>query len=239
MEHTGALRRGIIFILSAPSGAGKTTISRAALKAIDGLQASVSLTTRRPRNGEVEGFDYLFVNEEEFIRRREAGELAEWARVFEASYGTPRAALGPRDRGAATTSCSTSISRARARSRRAIRSDAVTIFVLPPSFDELEGRLRKRATENEAAIAERLRRAREEAQAYPEYDYLIINADLRGFTGSTEGRSKGRAAEGGAAARGLRGVEELAVAATSEPATPSSTSSSGGSRRTIRKPTSS
>jgi guanylate kinase len=82
MESTGAPRRGIIFILSAPSGAGKTTISRAALKAIGGLEASVSLTTRRPRNGEVEGLDYLFVNEEEFIRRREAGELAEWARVF-------------------------------------------------------------------------------------------------------------------------------------------------------------
>ena len=93
MEHTGAPRRGIIFILSAPSGAGKTTISRAALKAISGLEASVSLTTRRPRNGEAEGTDYLFVSEEEFIRRREADELAEWARVFEASYGTPRARL--------------------------------------------------------------------------------------------------------------------------------------------------
>lgn len=177
MEHTGAPRRGIIFILSAPSGAGKTTISRAALEAIDGLEASVSLTTRRPRNGEVEGFDYLFVSEEEFIRRRDSGELAEWACVFEASYGTPRAAL---DR--AITSGRDILLDIDIQGARQIKdkypNDAITIFVLPPSFDELEGRLRKRGTENEAAIAERLRHAREEAKAYPDYDYLIINADV-------------------------------------------------------------
>jgi guanylate kinase len=177
MESTGAPRRGIIFILSAPSGAGKTTISRAALKAIGGLEASVSLTTRRPRNGEVEGLDYLFVNEEEFIRRREAGELAEWARVFEASYGTPRVALDRAIAAGHDILLDIDIQGARQIKDKYPR-DAVTIFVLPPSFAELEERLRKRATENEAAIAGRLRRAREEAQAYPEYNYLIINADL-------------------------------------------------------------
>jgi guanylate kinase len=177
MEDRGAPRRGIIFILSAPSGAGKTTISRAALKAISGLEASVSLTTRRPRNGEAEGTDYLFVSEEEFIRRREADELAEWARVFEASYGTPRARLN--DSIAAGHDILLDIDIQGARQIKAsYPHDAVTIFVLPPSFHELEGRLRKRATENEAAIAERLRRAQEEAKAFPEYDYLIINADL-------------------------------------------------------------
>ena len=139
----------------------------------------MSLTTRRPRNGEVEGLDYLFVNEEEFIRRREAGELAEWARVFEASYGTPRAALGPRDRRAATTSCSTSTSRAPARLRRSTRATRSRFSSCRRASPSSKERLRKRATENEAAIAERLRRAREEAQAYPEYDYLIINADAR------------------------------------------------------------
>jgi guanylate kinase len=178
MEHTGAPRRGIIFILSAPSGAGKTTISRAALKAIDGLQASVTHTTRRPRNGEVEGHDNLFVNEEEFIRRRDSGELAEWARVFEASYGTPRTALDRANAGGHDILLDIDIQGAR-QIKAKYPSDAVTIFVLPPSFDELEGRLRKRATENEAAIAERLRRAREETQAYPEYDYRIINAALQ------------------------------------------------------------
>ena len=86
-------RRGIIFILSAPSGAGKTTIWRAALKAIAGLEFSVSLTTRAPREGEADGIDYSFVSEEEFKRRQSSGELAEWARVFESFYGTPRAPL--------------------------------------------------------------------------------------------------------------------------------------------------
>jgi guanylate kinase len=177
MEHRGAPRRGIIFILSAPSGAGKTTISRAALKAISGLEASVSLTTRRPRNGEAEGTDYLFVSEEEFIRRREADELAEWARVFEASYGTPRARLNESVAAGHDILLDIDIQGAR-QIKASYPQDAVTIFVLPPSFHELEGRLRKRATENEAAIAERLRRAQEEAKAFPEYDYLIINADL-------------------------------------------------------------
>lgn len=178
MEHLGASRRGIIFILSAPSGAGKTTISREALKAIVGLEASVSLTTRRPRSGEVEGLDYSFVSEEEFIQRREAGELAEWARVFEASYGTPRAAL---ERAIATGRdilLDIDIQGARQIKDKYPR-DAVTIFVLPPSFAELEGRLRKRGTEDEPAIAGRLKRARDEAKAYPEYDYLIVNADLK------------------------------------------------------------
>src|SRR5260370_12865386 len=86
-------RRGIIFILSAPSGAGKTTIYRMALKAIGGLEFSVSLTTRAPREGEAEGIDYRFVSEDEFRRRQSSGELAESARVFESSYGTPRAPL--------------------------------------------------------------------------------------------------------------------------------------------------
>src|ERR1700724_2335734 len=85
--------RGIIFILSAPSGAGKTTISRAALKAIKGLEVSVSLTTRIPRENEVDGLDYHFVSDDEFKRRLDAGELAEHARVFDASYGTLRQPL--------------------------------------------------------------------------------------------------------------------------------------------------
>jgi guanylate kinase len=177
MEHTGAPRHGIIFILSAPSGAGKTTISQRALKAIGGLEASVSLTTRRPRNGEAEGVDYFFVSEEEFIRRREASELAEWAKVFEASYGTPRAALDRAVAAGRDILLDIDIQGARQIKSKYSR-DAVTIFVLPPSFEELEGRLRKRATEDEAAIASRLRRAREELEAFREYDYRIINADV-------------------------------------------------------------
>lgn len=177
MQPSEAPRRGIILILSAPSGAGKTTISRAALKAIGRLEASVSLTTRPPRSGEVAGIDYIFVSEEEFIRRREAGELAEWAQVFDACYGTPRAALERAVMAGRDILLDIDIQGAR-QIKRAYPRDAVSIFVLPPSFAELEGRLRRRGTESERAIAHRLRRASEEARAYPEYDYLIINADV-------------------------------------------------------------
>jgi guanylate kinase len=177
MEPDRRPRRGIIFILSAPSGAGKTTISRAALKAIEGLEASVSLTTRAPRENEVDGLDYHFVSDEEFKRIVADGQLAEWARVFEASYGTPRPPLEH-----AIASGSDILLDIDIQGARQIRSiyprDAVTIFVLPPSFDELKDRLRRRGTEDEAAIARRLKRASEEALAYPEYDYLIINVDI-------------------------------------------------------------
>ena len=170
-------RRGIIFIVSAPSGAGKTTISRAAVREIGGLTPSVSLTTRRPRSGEGEGIDYQFVTEEEFQRRLEADELAEWARVFDACYGTPRQPLEDAIRDGRDMLLDIDVQGARSLIASYPR-DAVTIFVLPPSFEELEGRLRRRATEDAQAIAGRLTRAREEFRAYPEYDYLIVNANL-------------------------------------------------------------
>lgn len=172
------LRRGIVFILSAPSGAGKTTISRAALREIAGLEASVSVTTRAPRGGEIAGVDYHFVSEEEFRERVQAGELAERARVFEASYGTPRAPLEAAIAAGRDILLDIDIQGARQIEAR-YRADTVTIFVLPPSFIELEERLRKRGTEAEAAIERRLRQASREAAAYPAYDYLIINADLK------------------------------------------------------------
>ena len=170
-------RRGIIFILSAPSGAGKTTISRAAVKAIAGLEASVSLTTRKPRDGETVGVDYRFVSEEEFRRCQDSGDLAEWARVFESSYGTPRAPLETAVAAGRDILLDIDIQGAR-QIRDKYRDDAVTIFVLPPSFTELEDRLRRRGTEDETKIQHRLNRAREEAEAYPEYDYLIINDEV-------------------------------------------------------------
>src|SRR5437667_6926445 len=162
MKANLALRRGIIFILSAPSGAGKTTISRAALKAIRGLQASVSLTTRAPREGEVDGSDYHFVSDAEFRRRVEAGELSEWARVFESSYGTLRAPLERAVSSGSDILLDIDIQGAR-QIRKNYPADAVTIFVLPPSFSELEERLRRRGTEDESAIARRLKQAHDEA----------------------------------------------------------------------------
>jgi len=137
----------------------------------------VSLTTRMPRENEVDGSDYHFVSDEEFRSKVEATELAEWARVFDASYGTPRA---PLDR--AISSGNDILLDIDIQGARQIRDrysrDAVTIFVLPPSFAELEERLRRRATEDEAAIARRLRQAHDEASAWPEYDYLIINDNI-------------------------------------------------------------
>ena len=168
----------MILILSAPSGAGKTTISRAALKGIAGLEPSVSLTTRGPREGERDGIDYCFVSEEEFNRRQSAGELAEWARVFESSYGTPRPPLEAAVAAGRDILLDIDIQGAR-QIRDRYPHDAVTIFVLPPSFAELEERLRRRGTEDESRIQHRLRRAREEARAYSEYDYLIINAQVK------------------------------------------------------------
>src|SRR5580704_3101302 len=169
-------RRGIIFILSGPSGAGKTTISRPALKAIEGLETSISLTTRAPREGETGGSDYHFVSDEEFKSRVERSELAEWVRNFDASYGTPREPLDRAVAAGRDILLDIDIEGAR-KILKAYPDDAVAIFVLPPSFTELEERLRRRGTENEAAIGERLRRAVEETSAYPEYDYLIINAN--------------------------------------------------------------
>jgi guanylate kinase len=135
------------------------------------------LTTRSPREGEGDGIDYTFVTDEEFKRRVGAGELAECARVFDANYGTPRA---PLDRAVASgTDILLDIDIQGARQiRQHYPRDAVAIFVLPPSFSELEERLRGRGTENDDAIARRLKRASEEALAFPEYDYLIINSDV-------------------------------------------------------------
>ena len=170
-------RRGIIFILSAPSGAGKTTIYRAALKAIADLEFSISLTTRAPREGEADGIDYSFVSEEEFKRRQSSGELAEWARVFESSYGTPRAPLD-----AAIASGRDILLDIDIQGARQIRAQLSGRF----GFDFCSGadlrrtrgasaRPRDRGRiEDPASAAESARGS----EAYPEYDYLIVNAEI-------------------------------------------------------------
>jgi guanylate kinase len=170
-------RRGIIFILSAPSGSGKTTLSRSALGMRLGLRPSVSITTRLPRSGECEGVDYNFVTDEGFRRKLATGELAEWAQVFDAAYGTPREPLDQAVASGTDILLDIDIQGTR-QIREQYPNDAVTIFVLPPSFAELEERLHRRGTESQDEIERRLLRARDEAAAYPEYDYLIINSDL-------------------------------------------------------------
>lgn len=185
MESPGRRRRGIIFILSAPSGAGKTTISRAALDKLGSLEASVSVTTRGPRDGEVDGLDYHFVSDAEFARRLAADDFAEHARVFESSYGTPRAPLEHAIASGHDILLDIDVHGA-SQIRDRYGRDAVTIFVLPPSFAELEDRLRRRGTEAPAAIQRRLTRAHDEATAYPDYDYLIINEDVADSIGQLQ-----------------------------------------------------
>jgi guanylate kinase len=137
----------------------------------------VSLTTRAPREGETDGVDYCFVSDDEFDLKVRNGGLAEWARVFEARYGTPREPLDDAVAKGRDILLDIDIQGAR-QLRDSYPGDAVTIFVMPPSFRALEERLRGRGTETEAAIAHRLHQAGEEAKAYPEYDYLIVNADV-------------------------------------------------------------
>ncbi len=141
------------------------------------IEFSVSLTTRKPRGSETNGTDYHFVSEDEFIRRRDGGELAEWAQVFDASYGTLRSPLDNAIASSRDILLDIDIQGAD-QIRAKYPRDSVTVFVLPPTFDELAQRLRKRGTENDAAIAGRLGRSRDEARAYPNYDFLIINDDV-------------------------------------------------------------
>lgn len=174
-----ASRRGILFVVSAPSGGGKTTLVKAALDADPDLSLSVSLTTRQPRKGEVHGSDYYFVGAEEFARQREGGEFAEWAEVFDHAYATPRGPLEAAISEGRDVLLDVDIQGARAL-KTLYGGDAVGIFVVPPSFSALEGRLRARGTDSEEQIARRLQRVRTEMSAAAEteiYDYRIINED--------------------------------------------------------------
>ena len=177
----GSGRRGIIFVISAPSGAGKTTLSRRAAVAFADLFLSVSYTTRPPRAGEADGRDYHFVDEERFRALREGGALAEWAEVHGFTYGTPRAPL--EDALGAGTDVLLDIDVQGARRIKSVFPEAVSVFILPPSWEELERRLRRRRSDDAAAIARRLKRAREEAEELPLYDYLIRNDDLETAVG--------------------------------------------------------
>lgn len=172
-------RRGILFVVSAPSGAGKTTLVKAALDADSGLSLSVSCTTRKPRDGEQDGRDYFFVDQAEFARRRDAGDFVEWAQVFDHFYATPRGPLDAAIGEGRDILLDVDIQGARAISK-SYPADAVGIFVVPPSFAVLEQRLRTRGTDSDAQIKRRLDRVREELAAGRDtnvYDYLVVNED--------------------------------------------------------------
>ena len=170
------VRQGILFIISAPSGAGKTTLASRLFQEAPDLRSSISYTTRAPRKGEVNGRDYHFVNEEQFIQMRNAGAFAEWASVHEFYYGTPRAPVD--DAITQGRDLLLDIDVQGATQLKATYPEAVSLFVLPPSWHELERRLRGRGTDTEAVITRRLHRAREEAREFSAYDYWIVNDNL-------------------------------------------------------------
>ena len=174
-----ARRRGILLVVSAPSGGGKTTLVKSAMASDPALQLSVSCTTRQPREGEVDGVDYRFVSQATFRDFLAEGEFVESAEVFDHAYATPRSALDVAIAEGRDILLDVDIQGARSL-KRAYPKDAVGIFVMPPSAAALESRLRARGTDDDAQIARRLARVREEITAAREvgvYDYLIVNDD--------------------------------------------------------------
>ncbi len=177
MSAPNLQRRGFLLVLSSPSGAGKTTITRRLIERDPTLSLSVSVTTRPRRSSEIDGRDYHFIGQAEFDRMVAEGELLEHASVFGYCYGTPRrqveAAL------AAGHDIVTDIDwQGTQQLSVGVRDDIVTIFVLPPSADALEARLRTRAQDSDAVIAQRMAKSAEEMSHWPEYQYVIVNDDL-------------------------------------------------------------
>jgi guanylate kinase len=170
-------RRGLCLVLAAPSGAGKSSITRALLEAEPALHLSVSVTTRPPRPGEREGVHYFFRSAEEFAAMAAAGELLEWASVFGRSYGSPRAPVEAALRRGEDVAFDIDWQGYR-QLRTALPGDVVGLFVLPPSLAELETRLRARAADDAAEIARRMRTAQAEMSHATEFDYVLINDDF-------------------------------------------------------------
>jgi guanylate kinase len=177
MTRTEIARRGILLVLSSPSGAGKSTITRAMLEREPDLQFSVSVTTRKPRAGEVDGHHYHFINKERFDRMVKDGALIEHAGVFGNYYGTPRAPIE-----AALAAGRDVILdldwQGTQQLKQAMRADVVSLFILPPDHETLEKRLRSRAQDSDAVVRARMVKSAEETSHWPEYDYVIINDDL-------------------------------------------------------------
>jgi guanylate kinase len=176
-KFTGIERRGMMIVLSSPSGAGKTTLSRRLLARDDDITMSVSVTTRAPRSGEIDGEDYIFVSSEEFAAMRDHGELLEWAQVFGNFYGTPRAPVE------AILSQGRDVLfdidwQGTQQLMEEMSKDVVRIFILPPSAEALGQRLKTRAQDSAEVVAARMEKASAEISHWAEYDYVLINDEL-------------------------------------------------------------
>ena len=170
-------RRGLMFILSSPSGAGKTTIARKLLAHDAEIRMSVSVTTRPPRPGEVDGQDYIFASQAEFDRMVEDGQFLEWATVFGNSYGTPKAQVKAGIREGQDFLFDIDWQGTQQLYQK-METDVVRVFLLPPSIDELRRRLTGRGTDPAAVIQSRMDRARAEISHWDGYDYVIVNDDI-------------------------------------------------------------
>lgn len=170
-------KEGLLVVISGPSGAGKGTLCEKLLKKNNSIYKSVSMTTRRPRKGEIDGESYYFITEEEFENKIKNGEFLEWAKVYGNYYGSPRAEVLDKLRQGIDVLLEIDIQGA-IQVKKSF-SDGVFIFILPPSFEELSERIKKRATEDEKTIYLRLKSAYEEIKHALEYDYIIVNDDIQ------------------------------------------------------------
>ena len=176
-EAAAIARRGLMLVLSSPSGAGKTTLSRRLLEQDKSVTLSVSVTTRKMRPGEVNGRDYTFIDRKHFDALIDKNELLEWAEVFDNYYGTPEKPV--MDALAAGRDVLFDIDwQGTQQLREKARGDLVSVFILPPSVPELEQRLHKRAQDDYETIHRRMAKAADEMSHWAEYDYVVINRDL-------------------------------------------------------------
>jgi guanylate kinase len=169
-------RKGLLFVVSAPSGAGKTSLCKGITDSLDNLTHSISYATRRPRTGEIDGRDYHFTDKEKFRSMVQAGDFAEWAEVHSNFYGTSRRDL--EEMISKGLDVILDIDTQGAKQIRPAYKSAVFIFIMPPSLDILEERLRNRKSDQEDEVRIRMRRSREEIRDYAMYDYIVVNRDF-------------------------------------------------------------
>ena len=176
IDQSSRRRRGLLIVLSSPSGAGKTTISRMLMESDPEITMSVSATTRRKRPGETDDVDYHFVDDLKFEELIRTGEFVEWAPVFGYRYGTPKAPVKAALREGRDILFDIDWQGTQ-QLKAAMGEDLVSIFLLPPSMAELERRLRARGTDSEEVIQDRMSRAASEISHWPEYEYVLVNHD--------------------------------------------------------------